>query len=184
MEKKHDDPTSRDEGSEAHDTNPIYLVSTCIGPNEVILGSYQTLDEAKNSIDSHARLMTTDPNVKLNVYAVPLEKYRLYTFTKGEMKEAMEKNLREDYELEMRAARAKDEPLEYKVAQRHAENASSSSERNLPVVQFIPQMSNETVNESRALVVRETTPLPQSALSRVVRPSVLQRHMQRLQNRR
>src|SRR6478609_10952483 len=92
----------------------MYLVTTKIGDNEVILGSYKVLSEAKSAIDSHSRLLMNGQSDVLTLYEIPMENHVLHRFTKNELSDAIEQVKKQDYELEARS-QVESIPLETKL---------------------------------------------------------------------
>jgi len=71
--------------------------------NNVILGSYDTLETAKSSIDSNSRLLMGEGDVHLSIYEVPLDKFLVFRFDRDSqsMKKAFEKVKQQEQRAEM-----------------------------------------------------------------------------------
>ena len=75
-------------------------INDVIDNNLIILGIYSSLEESKNSIENHVRLLMTDDKRTLTIYKVPLEDFKLYTFTKSDLKSVIDKAKLTDINLE------------------------------------------------------------------------------------
>lgn len=88
----------------------VYLVATCTDNNNIlenknddviILGSYRTLEEAKDAISfSHVRLVIADPTRSVTIYKVPLDEYKFFTFTRNDLTEEIKEVKLQDIRLE------------------------------------------------------------------------------------
>jgi len=174
----------------------MYLVTTKIGDNEVILGSYKVLSEAKSAIDSHSRLLMNGQSDVLTLYQIPMENHVLHRFTKNELSDAIEQVKKQDYELEARS-QVEIIPLETKLKQREEQQQQQS----VPVqtLRFEPQQRSSGRQQSTTIAPsfrqqqqQQTITWPSvpeevggaSEQLNTSRPSVIQRHMQRLQQLR
>jgi hypothetical protein len=177
--------------------NVKYIVTTEMGEkseNEVILGSYISLLEAKNAIDSHSRLVMNGQSNALSIYKIPMKQYLLYRFQSKNLKDAISKVKNQDYELESRS-QPQNVPLDIKLKLRQEEIErerkiipieSTQTIQTVQTMQPIQHLHFEPTTRSNAsnapnVPTRQQITYPQEVHTGSSRPSVIQLHMQRLQ---
>jgi len=69
-------------------------------PHVVILGSYNTLEDAEDSIDSHSRLLAMNQSDAINVYSVVLSDALLKSYTKSDLADGIQVAKDEDILLQ------------------------------------------------------------------------------------